>query len=574
MDERENKQTSLKNWGDPPETEDTGNMKKNVAVDCGWGRLIFGQTYKNPEKVAEDLRKESEGRRDVAFYVREPHVVLAQEPQLFFLDPSHSFRLNLETFEEETPDITGLKIRKARPGDEKGINRLYSSNGMVPVEDGFVKKQQGDDRITFLVAVDTQSDETIVGAVMGVDHKLSINDPDNGSSLWALGVDPQAKLPGIGGALTVELANRLKAAGRSFMDLSVMHDNEGAIRLYKKLGFERVPVYCVKRKNPINEKLFLGDKSDEGLNIYCRIIVDEARRRGIHVHVDDAKRGFFTLTLGARAISCRESLCDLISAVAMSRCDNKAVTGEVLRAAGLNFPDQIVAGDEAEVKAFLGKYKKVVVKPARGEQGRGVSAGLTRLKEVKKAIREAAVLNEEVLVEAFHKGQDLRIIVIDNDVVAAAVRRPPSIRGDGEHDIETLIRKQSRRRENATEGESRIPMDGETKRRVKEAGYKMDSVLEQGKTIEVRQAANLHTGGTIHDVTRDLHGELRAAAVKAAQALNIQVVGIDMMVKDPSEPDHIIIEANERPGLANHEPAPTAEKFIDFLFPQTKQENI
>jgi len=100
----------------------------------------------------------------------------------------------------------------------------------------------------------------------------------------------------------------------------------------------------------------------------------------------------------------------------------------------------------------------------------------------------------------------------------------------------------------------------------------MDSVLEQGKTIEVRQAANLHTGGTIHDVTQDLHRDLRDAAVKAAQALNIQVVGIDMMVRDPSEPDYIIIEANERPGLANHEPAPTAEKFIDFLFPQTKQD--
>ena len=30
-----------------------------------------------------------------------------------------------------------------------------------------------------------------------------------------------------------------------------------------------------------------------------------------------------------------------------------------------------------------------------------------------------------------------------------------------------------------------------------------------------------------------------------------------------------IIEANERPGLANHEPQPTAERFIDLLFPQT-----
>jgi hypothetical protein len=34
-------------------------------------------------------------------------------------------------------------------------------------------------------------------------------------------------------------------------------------------------------------------------------------------------------------------------------------------------------------------------------------------------------------------------------------------------------------------------------------------------------------------------------------------------------PDYVIIEANERPGLANHEPQPTAERFVDLLFPQT-----
>ena len=39
------------------------------------------------------------------------------------------------------------------------------------------------------------------------------------------------------------------------------------------------------------------------------------------------------------------------------------------------------------------------------------------------------------------------------------------------------------------------------------------------------------------------------------------------MVKSPREPDYAFIEANERPGLANHEPQPTAERFVDLLFP-------
>jgi D-alanine-D-alanine ligase-like ATP-grasp enzyme len=66
-----------------------------------------------------------------------------------------------------------------------------------------------------------------------------------------------------------------------------------------------------------------------------------------------------------------------------------------------------------------------------------------------------------------------------------------------------------------------------------------------------------------------VHPRLIEAAVKAARAINVPVTGIDLIVKSPSEPEYVFIEANERPGLANHEPQPTAERFIDLLFPQS-----
>jgi D-alanine-D-alanine ligase-like ATP-grasp enzyme len=97
----------------------------------------------------------------------------------------------------------------------------------------------------------------------------------------------------------------------------------------------------------------------------------------------------------------------------------------------------------------------------------------------------------------------------------------------------------------------------------------MDDVPAEGMVITVRKAANLHTGGTIRDVTDELHPALAEAAVEAAFALDIPVVGLDFIVPAPDGPDYAIIEANERPGLANHEPAPTAERFIDLLFPTT-----
>jgi D-alanine-D-alanine ligase-like ATP-grasp enzyme len=143
------------------------------------------------------------------------------------------------------------------------------------------------------------------------------------------------------------------------------------------------------------------------------------------------------------------------------------------------------------------------------------------------------------------------------------------VSGDGESTLAQLIERQSARRAAATGGESRIPTDAETVRCLAEQGLSMDSVPEDGQRIQVRKTANLHTGGTIHDVTDSLHPVLRDAAESAARALRIPVVGLDFLVPAPDQDQYVIIEANERPGLANHEPQPTAQRFIDLLFPYT-----
>ncbi len=558
---------SLKNWGAAEDWFEKNDCS-DTFVDCGWGRLIFGQTFGNPQSLATLLQDEVKGRRDIALYVREPHVVLAAAPLSLFLDPSHTFR---RTFDEPLPEVAeeGLLIRAAEPEDQDTINAIYTTRGMINLPPGFVENAKSRAELVLLVGVEPATGE-VVGVVMGVDHVAAFKDPDNGSSLWALAVDTRARRPGIGKKLSLALAHHFKDKGRAFMDLSVMHDNDDAIGLYEKLGFVQIPAYCLKKKNTVNEKLFTGPEPDYHLNIYAQIIVDEARRRGISVEVEDAEAGLFQLQLGARRVSCRESLCDLTTAVAMSRCDDKALTHRLLKRAGLMVPAQEKVESEDDGIAFLERYKRIVVKPAKGEQGQGVFVDLQSAKGVRSAIAEARKFCETVICEQFVSGDDVRIIVIDGEVVAAAIRRPASIVGDGQHSVRDLIEKQSRRREAATKGESRIPLDEETERCLRHAGYTLDSVLDDGEFLAVRKTANLHTGGTIHDVTADLHVSLADAACRAAVALDIPVVGLDFVVPTIDQPAYWIIEANERPGLANHEPAPTVEKFVDFVFPSTR----
>lgn len=541
--------------------------KEDAAIDCGWGRLIFANTFASPESLAAALRAEGADRRDICFYVEDPHVLLATAPQELFLDPSHTYRIDLATYRPAARRRLAFFVRRlTTQRDAEAINAIYLARGMVPVPDDFFWRNRDARTLVVLVAEDAETGE-ILGSVMGVDHARAFSDPAHGSSLWCLAVAPQAPHGGLGEALVRRLTEHFKARGAAHMDLSVMHDNEQAIALYEKLGFRRVPVFAVKRKNPINERLYTGREPAEALNPYARIIVDEARRRGISVEVTDAEGGFFRLSYGGRSVRCREALSEFTSAVAMSICDDKRVTRRVVAAAGVEVPAQL-AEDSAEARSdFLATHGAVVVKPARGEQGRGVSVGLTTPDELEEAVARARDICAEVIVEQQFDGEDLRLVVINYRVVAAAIRRPARIVGDGRATVRDLIATQSRRRAAATGGESRIPLDAETERCIAAAGFGLDDVPPASREIAVRKTANLHTGGTITDVTGETHPALISAAIAAARAIDIPVTGIDLMVKSPRKPDYTFIEANERPGLANHEPQPTAERFVDLLFP-------
>jgi GNAT-family acetyltransferase (TIGR03103 family) len=554
---------------DPQRSGPIVDKTRDAIVDCGWGRLIFAHTFRDNRKLADVLTAESPGKRDIAFYVRDPHVLLALEPQNLFLDPSHTYRLWLDRYQVSSLRPRGYTVRLLNSRhDAESARRVYLARQMITPPVDFMYGQRTSRVVQFFIASDIKTGD-ILGVATGIDHVEAFADPERGASLWALAVDPQARNPGIGQAIVRHMIEYYIARGRFYLDLSVMHDNREAIRLYERLKFERINVFTVKNKNSFNEPLFIGTQPQEKLNPYARIITREAQRRGIGVNVLDAEAGFFELALGGRTVTCRESLSELTTSIAMSRCDDKAVTHRLLRKAGLRVPAQGRADSDEAAAEFLDEYGAVVVKPSRGEQGAGISVDVRSRGDLVDAVAEARKYCETVLLEEYVAGTDLRVIVIDGRVVAAATRRPPRIQGTGRDTIRELIEKQSRRRAAATGGESRIPMDRETERCVQDGGYTLDDVLPYGEYLTVRKTANLHTGGTIHDVTAQLHPTLKDAAVQAAAAIDIPVTGLDFIIDRPDRPEYVIIEANERPGLANHEPQPTAERFIDLLFPNT-----
>jgi GNAT-family acetyltransferase (TIGR03103 family) len=542
--------------------------RPNAVIECGWGRLLFGPSFASPVELARELLQEKDGKRDIALHVDAPQLVLAEAPSNLFLDPSLIFRRTLDDSLIRTEPTPGILVRPLTTrADIAAINRLYKMRKMVPVDTRTVWAQRGSAAITYAVAEDENTGD-VIGTAIGIDHVAAFG-AAQGSSLWCLAVDPQTGIFGVGQALVTHLLAHFAAIDRKYLELSVLHENEPAIGLYQKLGFAQVPGFVVKKKNAINEPLFSDTVRFDGLNPYARIIANEARRRGISVEVIDAAAGIFKLRYAGHEMLCRESLTELTGGVAMTWCQDKVLTLRRLSSVGLNVPRQRVAGERAADIAFMRECGSVVVKPAMSEQGRGISMDVGTEEHLDQAIVRASQEGGHVVIEQLCAGQDLRIVVIGYKVVAAAIRRPAQVIGDGESTLAQLIERQSARRAAATGGESRIPVDAETERCLAAQGYTYDSVPDNGVAVPVRRTANLHTGGTIHDVTEQLRPVLRNAAETAARALHVPVTGLDFLVPSPDSEEYVIIEANERPGLANHEPQPTAQRFIDLLFPFT-----
>src|SRR5690606_22891668 len=169
------------------ESDDTAEpMRKSVVLDCGWGRLIFAQTFASNEEIVEALRQEQPDRRDIAFYVRDPHVLLTLAPQEAFLGPSHTYRLDLSTYRASRRRPKGFFVRRlAAEADAKAVNAIYASRGMVPVSPDFFWAKRDSRSMSYFVAEEEATGE-IVGTITGVDHGRLFEDPERGSSLWCL----------------------------------------------------------------------------------------------------------------------------------------------------------------------------------------------------------------------------------------------------------------------------------------------------------------------------------------------------------------------------------------------------
>ena len=250
---------------------------------------------------------------------------------------------------------------------------------------------------------------------------------------------------------------------------------------------------------------------------------------------------------------------DTTSAVAESIAQDKDLTKTLLRAAGVPVPfgrPAISTEDAWAAAQEIGL--PVVLKPQDGNQGKGVTVNITTREQLELAYK-AAVDIGEVLVEKFLPGNDFRLLVVGDKLVAAARRDPPQVIGDGIHSVRQLVdmvNADPRRGTGHSTSLTKIRFDDIAIARLSLQNLEPDSVPQKGQRVILRNNANLSTGGTATDVTDDVHPEVAARAVAAAQMVGMHICGVDVVCESvlrPLEEQHGgIVEVNAAPGLRMH----------------------
>ncbi len=271
---------------------------------------------------------------------------------------------------------------------------------------------------------------------------------------------------------------------------------------------------------------------------------------------------------------------DSTSAISEAIAQDKQLTKRLLAAAGVPVPAGRAVEDADDAwKAACEIGLPVVVKPLDGNQGKGVTVNITSEEQLRKAYAVAATFRDDILVERYMPGNDFRLLVVGDKLVAAARRDPPKVVGDGVSSIAQLVEqvnKDPRRGSGHSTSLTKIRFDDIAKETLANQGFSAESVPLKGQRVNLRNNANLSTGGSATDVTDDVHPDVAARAVAAAHMVGLDICGVDVVsdsiLRPLEEQGGGMVEVNAAPGLRMHlapsfgKGRPVGEAIISMLF--------
>lgn len=353
-------------------------------------------------------------------------------------------------------------------------------------------------------------------------------------------------------------------------------------------------IYAAKAAVRIAEALIAGEeydlefdiqklreiREDERLGPSTGSIVEEAIKRRIPF-IRLNRHSLVQLGYGKNQKRIRATIASTTSSIAVEIACDKEETKNLLEAAEIPVPKGMIVYDDIELERAVNRIGyPIVTKPVDGNHGKGATTNILTWEQALEGLQAAKKYSRGVICEKFIQGLDHRMLVVNYKFVAAALRTPAAVTGDGKHTIQELIditNTDPRRGYGHEKVLTSIKVDDFTMNMLHAKGYTLDTVLPKGEEQWLKPTANLSTGGTATDVTDHVHPANIFMAERIARIIGLDICGIDIMAPDLSTPvsenGGAVLEVNAAPGFRMHIeptvgiPRNVAEPVIDMLYP-------
>lgn len=368
----------------------------------------------------------------------------------------------------------------------------------------------------------------------------------------------------------------------SYVEESVgMFAAESAVRIAEALiaGTEYDVQADIQKMREIRERVRLGPSTGS--------IVDEAVARDIP-WIRLGTNSLVQLGYGVNQMRFQATITCKTSNIAVDIACNKEETKRMLDMASIPVASGGICVDEEDLENVIKKIGfPIVIKPLDGNHGKGASINVKNIDDAKAGLAHAKNYSRRVIVEKFITGFDFRVLVIDNKLVAAALREPAHVKGDGTHTIQQLIdetNKDPRRGYGHENVLTEISVDRDTTDLLTKKGYTLETIPAKNEIVYLKSTANLSTGGTSVDVTDMMHPENIFLCERISRVIGLDICGIDIMAPNLTQPlkenGGCILEVNAAPGFRMHLapseglPRNVAAPVIDMLYPPGKPSRI
>lgn len=316
-------------------------------------------------------------------------------------------------------------------------------------------------------------------------------------------------------------------------------------------------------------------------------IVDEAIARNIPwIRLNN--QSLVQLGYGKYQVRFRATMTEKTSSIAVDIAGNKDETKRLLQEQAIPVAKGMTISSADEVDDVIRHVGfPLVFKPLDGNHGRGISINVKTREDAIAAYDHAARISRRVIAERYITGYDFRVLVIDNKMVAAAMRVPAHVKGDGTLTVQQLINKENsdpRRGYGHENVLTLISVDRDTLDLLDKKGYTLESVPPEGEIVFLKSTANLSTGGTSIDVTDHVHPQNIFYAERISKIIGLDICGIDIMAENLTEPltdtGGVVLEVNAAPGFRMHVapseglPRNVAGHVLDMLYPPGKSSRI